>query len=46
MRIIGMFLAFFACQGGAFAQGWAEKMFREGLTHNFGTVPRGAQYSP
>lgn len=43
MRIIGMFLAFFACQGGAFAQGWAEKMFREGLAHNFGTVPRGAQ---
>jgi hypothetical protein len=25
------------------AQGWAEKMFKEGLAHNFGTVPRGAQ---
>jgi len=25
------------------AQGWAEKMFKEGLTHDFGTVPRGAQ---
>lgn len=25
------------------AQGWAEKMFKEGLTHDFGSVPRGAQ---
>lgn len=25
------------------AQGWAEKMFKGGLTHDFGTVPRGAQ---
>ena|SRR5436190_2312004 len=25
------------------AQGWAEKMFKEGLAHDFGTVPRGAQ---
>jgi hypothetical protein len=24
-------------------EGWAEKMFKEGLTHDFGTVPRGAQ---
>lgn len=28
---------------GAFAQGWAEKMFKEGLIHDFGVVPRGAQ---
>jgi hypothetical protein len=25
------------------AQGWADKMFKDGLTHDFGTVPRGAQ---
>jgi hypothetical protein len=25
------------------AQGWAEKMFKDGLKHDFGTVPRGAQ---
>lgn len=25
------------------AQGWAEKMFKGGLSHEFGTVPRGAQ---
>jgi hypothetical protein len=25
------------------AQGWAEKMFKNGLTHDFGNVPRGAQ---
>ncbi|MFO0926557.1 MAG: DUF1573 domain-containing protein [Gemmataceae bacterium] len=25
------------------AQGWAEKMFKGGLNHDFGTVPRGAQ---
>ncbi len=43
MRIIGILVALFATQGGVFAQGWAEKMFREGLSHNFGTVPRGAQ---
>jgi hypothetical protein len=24
-------------------QGWAEKMFTKGMTHDFGTVPRGAQ---
>jgi hypothetical protein len=29
--------------GTASAQGWAEKMFTGGLTHDFGTVPRGAQ---
>jgi hypothetical protein len=27
----------------AAAQGWAEKMFKDGLSHDFGTVPRGAQ---
>jgi hypothetical protein len=26
----------------AFAQGWAEKMFKEGLSHDFGVIPRGA----
>jgi hypothetical protein len=25
------------------AQGWAEKMFKGGLSHDFGSVPRGAQ---
>jgi hypothetical protein len=25
------------------AQGWAEKMFKDGVKHDFGTVPRGAQ---
>jgi hypothetical protein len=25
------------------AQGWAEKMFKDGLSHDFGSVPRGAQ---
>ncbi len=28
---------------GAPAQGWAEKMFKDGLTRDFGSVPRGAQ---
>jgi hypothetical protein len=28
---------------GAPAQGWAEKMFKDGLSHDFGSVPRGAQ---
>src|SRR3984957_8716008 len=28
---------------GAPAQGWAEKMFKDGLTHEFGSVARGAQ---
>jgi hypothetical protein len=28
---------------GAPAQGWAEKMFKDGLAHDFGSVPRGAQ---
>lgn len=28
---------------GAMAQGWAEKMFKGGLSHDFGTVARGAQ---
>lgn len=27
----------------ASAEGWAEKMFKDGLTHDFGVVPRGAQ---
>jgi hypothetical protein len=27
----------------ASAQGWAEKMFKSGVKHDFGTVPRGAQ---
>jgi hypothetical protein len=27
----------------AHGQGWAEKMFKDGLTHDFGTVPHGAQ---
>jgi Protein of unknown function (DUF1573) len=28
---------------GAPAQGWAEKMFKDGMSHDFGSVPRGAQ---
>ena len=27
----------------AVAQGWAEKMFKDGTSHDFGSVPRGAQ---
>jgi hypothetical protein len=27
----------------AAAQGWAEKMFKDGTSHDFGSVPRGAQ---
>lgn len=27
------------------AQGWAEKMFTDGIAHDFGNVPRGAQLS-
>ncbi|HZU38570.1 MAG TPA: hypothetical protein VFA18_21775, partial [Gemmataceae bacterium] len=27
------------------AQGWAEKMFKDGLSHDFGSVPHGAQLS-
>jgi hypothetical protein len=33
--------ALFASQSSA--QGWAEKMFKDGLTHDFGVVPHGAQ---
>jgi hypothetical protein len=29
--------------GSASAQAWAEKMFKDGLSHDFGSVPRGAQ---
>lgn len=35
-------LAFLSVPG-AQAQGWAQKMFTAGTTHDFGTVPRGAQ---
>lgn len=43
MRTLLIALTVLSSGSGVFAQGWAEKMFREGLTHDFGTVPRGAQ---
>lgn len=37
MLIVGAF------SGNVQAQAWADKMFKDGLVHDFGTVPRGAQ---
>ncbi|MSR31684.1 MAG: DUF1573 domain-containing protein [Gemmataceae bacterium] len=36
-----LFCLTYASQG--LAQPWAEKLFKEGVVHDFGTVPRGAQ---
>jgi hypothetical protein len=36
-------LALVIASAPASADGWAEKMFKDGLTHDFGVVPRGAQ---
>lgn len=36
-------LALFLSAAAAPAQGWAEKMFKDGLTHDFGTIARGTQ---
>ncbi len=35
--------ALVAATASAPAQGWAEKMFKDGASHDFGTVPKGAQ---
>ncbi len=44
MRKAMLTLALVALSAGpAGAQGWAEKMFKEGLTNDFGNVPRGSQ---
>jgi len=43
MRTLLIALTFILGNSVCSAQGWAEKMFREGITHDFGTVPRGAQ---
>lgn len=44
-RALWALAALAAWTAAAPAQGWAEKMFPKGLTHDFGTRPRGAQMS-
>jgi hypothetical protein len=44
LRTVALTLTLLAATAApAAAQGWAEKMFKDGLSHDFGTVPRGAQ---
>lgn len=44
MRTAILSVALFIAAGtAARAQGWAEKMFKDGTAHDFGTVPHGAQ---
>jgi len=42
-NVIAAVLVLAAAAPTATAQGWAEKMFKEGLTKDFGVVPHGAQ---
>jgi hypothetical protein len=43
-KLVWALLALLASASAAPAQGsWADKMFKAGLTHDFGSVPRGAQ---
>jgi hypothetical protein len=37
------FVLALVCTSTSAAQGWAEKMFKDGMAHDFGSVPRGAQ---
>ncbi len=41
--LIAMFVIAFAEAPASAQSAWAEKMFKEGLSHDFGSVPRGAQ---
>jgi hypothetical protein len=40
-----LFVVAFAAAPASAQSAWAEKMFKEGLSHDFGSVPRGAQLS-
>jgi len=42
-KAIGALIALVLAASTASAQGWAEKMFKDGLTHDFKVVPHGAQ---
>ena len=43
--LMALFVVAFAVTPAAAQSAWAEKMFKEGLSHDFGSVPRGAQLS-
>jgi hypothetical protein len=43
--LVALVVAAFGVSSAPAQQPWAEKMFREGLNHDFGSVPRGAQLS-
>ncbi len=42
---IALFVVAFAASPSAAQSPWAEKMFKDGLNHDFGSVPRSAQLS-
>lgn len=42
---LALFSALFVASALSAQQPWAEKMFKDGLNHDFGSVPRGAQLS-
>jgi hypothetical protein len=43
--LVALFVIGFGVAAARAQQPWAEKMFKEGLNHDFGSVPRGAQLS-
>jgi hypothetical protein len=43
--VIALFVVALAASSSPAQMPWAEKMFKEGLSHDFGSVPRGAQLS-
>src|SRR5579875_457338 len=43
--LIALFVAAFGTAPASAQSAWAEKMFKNGLSHDFGSVPRGAQLS-
>jgi hypothetical protein len=43
--LVALIVAAFGVNPAPAQQPWAEKMFKEGLNHDFGSVPRGAQLS-
>jgi hypothetical protein len=43
--LVALIVAAFSVSSAPAQQPWAEKMFKEGLNHDFGSVPRGAQLS-
>lgn len=43
--LIALFVVAFGAVPASAQSAWAEKMFKDGLSHDFGSVPRGAQLS-